>query len=524
MGLKTAYFDCTFGAAGDMLVGACIDCGVPHEYIEEQLRKLNLPGESFTTTAGRVHRASIHATKFDVWVDDRSEEGHAHGHDYNHDQDQDHDHEHEHEHEHDHDHKHEHGHDEHSDEYNDHENSHAHSHSHSHSHGHSHSHSPSHSHSHASTAHPVRPASSGEGREQLTEQLKTHRALSEILKIIASSDLDQAVKELASRIFERLGRAESAVHGIAIDSIQFHEVGAVDAICDIVGFAIAYNKLGIQAAAVSPVPLGTGTVRTMHGKYPVPGPAVLALLQEAGAPTSELALPYECLTPTGAAILCTIGASFGAPPAFHRMESVGYGAGSLNPGSHPNVVRLIVGEASGVAVSPSAPGVETTVGAEASASYQAEIVAVVEANIDDMTPPVMAHAMEQLLQAGALDVCLTPIVMKKGRLAQKLSVIARPADRQKMNSIILSETTTIGTRSYYCERLTLSRDFQEVSIGDGPKIRLKVARDGSGKVINVQPEYEDCLAFARASNVPLKEVLIMCLSKASDLLESRKKV
>ena len=525
MSLKTAYFDCAFGAAGDMLVGACIDCGVSKDYIEGELRKLNLPVESFAITAGKVHRASIYASKFDVWIDLKSEDkvdpkGMDLGHDQDHGKESSIDHEHTHSQSDSHSHGHSHSHSQ----------SHSHSHSHSHDHRHSHDHDhESHEHSHD---HEVPEHSHEHNREQVSHEDhhqhrhngggenfhapdQPERALGAILEMISVSTLDPAVKDLASRIFECLGRAEACVHGVPVDQIHFHEVGAVDAICDIVGFAVAYLKLGIEVSHVSPLPLGSGTVKTMHGLYPVPGPAVLALLQDAGAKTSALSLPYECLTPTGAAILSTIGSTFGQAPAFERIDSIGYGAGSLNPGTHPNVVRLIVGQGSNRSEAESA--------SERAGSYEAEVVAVVEANIDDLAPSVMAYAMEKLLQEGALDVCLTPIVMKKGRLAQKLSVIARPCDRQKIIALIIAETSTIGTRSYFCERLTLSRDFQEVSIGSGPKIRLKVARDGQGRLVNVQPEYEDCVQFARESDIPLKEVLIRCLGKASELLDSQEK-
>ena len=300
------------------------------------------------------------------------------------------------------------------------------------------------------------------------------------------------------------------MHGVSVEEIHFHEVGAIDAICDIVGFAIAYVALGVDQAFVSPLPVGSGTVRTMHGLYPVPGPAVLALLSEAGAPTSAFSLPYECLTPTGAAILCTIAGRFGQAPAFARMERVGYGAGTLNPGGHPNVVRLILGEAT----------LQNPLAARQnqleSGSYDAEIVAVIEANIDDLAPPVMAYAMELLLEAGALDVTLTPLLMKKNRQAQKLSVICRPDDRQAFTDIILTETSTIGTRSYFCERLTLNRDFQLVTIGAGPAIRVKLASDASGRLLNVQPEYEDCAAHARETGKPLKEVILAALARVAE--------
>jgi pyridinium-3,5-bisthiocarboxylic acid mononucleotide nickel chelatase len=450
--LKTAYFDCAFGAAGDMLVGACLDCGVDITFVEAELRKLDLPRASFTTSAGRVHRASIYATKFEVTL---AHDEHGHSHEHGHTQE----------------------------------------HGHSHEHGHAHEHKDDHDHG-----------------------LKPERALSKILMLIEESTLAPAVKELASAIFRRLGQAEASVHGVAVDDIHFHEVGAIDAICDIVGFAVAYIKLGIEAAYVSPLPLGSGTVQTMHGRYPVPGPAVLALMRDAGAASGAFALPYECLTPTGAAILCTIAAQFGDAPPFERIENVGYGAGTLNPGGHPNVARLIVGQSRGRS------GGKSSYGEALSANtYDAEVVAMIETNVDDLAPSVMAFAMEQLLEAGALDVTLTPILMKKGRLAQKLSVIARAADRAKLTAIVLAETSAIGVRSYFCERLTLRRDFQQVSIGAGPAINLKIARDSDGRLVNIQPEYEDLASHARESGLPLKEVLLRSLGKAGELIDSQKK-
>ncbi|MBU6450438.1 MAG: nickel pincer cofactor biosynthesis protein LarC [Cyanobacteria bacterium REEB67] len=452
--LKTAYFDCAFGAAGDMLVGACLDCGVDVAFVEAELRKLDLPSASFTTSAGRVHRASIYATKFEVTLA-HDEHGQSDGPE--------------------------------------------------HGHGHEHGHSHEHSHEHGHDRGPA-------------DGLKPERALSSILLLIDQSTLAPSVKALASAIFRRLGQAEASVHGVSVDDIHFHEVGAIDAICDIVGFAIAYTKLGIEAAYVSPVPLGSGTVQTMHGRYPVPGPAVLALMRDAGAPSGAFALPYECLTPTGAAILCTVATQFGDAPPFERIESVGYGAGTLNPGGHPNVARLILGESRGRNRSKSSYG-----SALSANTYDAEVVAMIETNVDDLAPSVMAFAMEKLLEAGALDVTLTPIVMKKGRLAQKITVIARAEDRAALTSIVLAETSAIGVRSYFCERLTLSRDFQQVTIGEGPAIKLKIARDSGGRLVNIQPEYEDLATHARESGLPLKEVLLRSLGKAGELIDSQKK-
>lgn len=459
--MKIAYFDCSFGAAGDMLVAACLDAGASLTTLEEQLAGLNLPVGSYRLVQNAVNRCSLRATKFDVQLlnqvhspgasgsgsesiqrgapgDHPSRAGHGH----------------------------EHGH--------------------------------SHDHSHDEERH----------RDQgISDQ---QRSLQEILALIANSSLSSEVKELASKIFSRLGLAESQVHGVAVDQIHFHEVGAIDAIVDIVGFAIVYHQLGIEAAYVSALPLGGGTVKTMHGVFPVPGPAVLNLLKEADAPTRAFDVKYECLTPTGAAILTTISQGWGQHPAFARIESVGYGAGTINPDKHPNVVRLIVGQAV-----QSVQPVSSTTNASTGAIYRSEVIAVLETNLDDCSPQVLAHALERLIEEGALDVAIVPQTMKKGRPGHKLSVVAKQEDSLRLQELILSETTSLGVRCYFCERIALERNFQEISLGEGPPVRIKVGRDLNGRVVNFHPEYDDVVENARSTQRTLKEVLLQSLTLAA---------
>lgn len=471
--MKIAYFDCSFGAAGDMLVAACLDAGASLAVLEEQLAGLNLPEGSYKLVKSAVNRCSIRATKFDVQLlehvhsnDDGSRE-HAH--------------------------RDEHGHN--------HEDTHSHDHGHSHESGHSHEHGHIHE--------------SGHSHDHLYQ-----RSLTEILALIDSSRLELAVKALASKIFTSLGLAESQVHGVAIDQIHFHEVGAIDAIVDIVGFSIVYHQLAIEAAYVSALPLGGGTVQTMHGLFPMPGPAVLNLLKEAGAPTRAFDVRYECLTPTGAAILTTISQGWGQHPAFLRIDSVGYGAGTVNPDKHPNVVRLIVGESVDSVDSNGSSSISSNTSIASNAStgavYRSEVIAVLETNLDDCSPQVLAHAMERLIEEGALDVAIVPQTMKKGRPGHKLSVVAKREDSLLLQELILRETTSLGVRCYFCERIVLERNFQQISLGEGPPVRIKVGRDLNGKIVNFHPEYDDVVENARSTQRSLKEVLLQSLTLAAN--------
>jgi len=290
--------------------------------------------------------------------------------------------------------------------------------------------------------------------------------------------------------------SEARVHGTSKNDVHFHEVGAVDAIVDIVGFAIGYTMLDIECSYVSAVPIGSGFVTAAHGTLAVPGPAVLYLLQHAGAATISSEHKFECLTPTGAAILCEVASQWGVPPSFDRITGVGYGAGSKDPAGWPNACRLVLGDATG----------------GSSTQFKNECVAVVETNLDDLSPQALSYAVEQLFAAGALDVVVLPAVMKKGRSGHLVQVLSRVADRFKMEAVLLAQTTSLGARSYLAQRVSADRQWVEVQLSAGEVVRLKIGRDLSGRIINVQPEFEDCAAYATAHGVALKEVMAEVMS------------
>jgi hypothetical protein len=307
---------------------------------------------------------------------------------------------------------------------------------------------------------------------------KNHRHLSDILELIAKSGLPGRVKQNATAVFQRLGEAEAKVHGIALDKVHFHEVGAVDSICDIVGACAAFDLLGVHTIHSSPLNVGSGTVKTEHGVLPVPAPATAELL--AGKPIYARGPGVELTTPTGAAIAATLAADFGPLPPM-RVTATGYGAGDKDFPEHANVLRVLVGESSG--------------------AEEATSVEILEANIDDASPQVLGYAMERLLEAGSLDVTLESLLMKKNRPGTLLRVIARPEDRERLAQMIFAETTTLGLRIYSAERRVKARHVAEVETRHG-KVRIKIAGDGS-----FAPEYEDCRRIARETGLPLKEIL-----------------
>ena len=327
---------------------------------------------------------------------------------------------------------------------------------------------PAHSHSHAH-AHGAQPA----------------RNLESILALIGNSQLSAGVKETAGRIFQRLGEAEAAVHGVPLATVHFHEVGGVDAIVDIVGTAIALEYLGADTIQASALHLGGGFVRAHHGVLPVPAPATARLL--AGIPTYATGVAGELVTPTGAAILGSVCAHFGPLPPM-RVERVGYGAGSRDR-EIPNVVRCFLGTAAPAAVA---------------GPLERELAVVIEANIDDMNPELHAYLAERLFAAGASDVWTVPAQMKKGRWGLTLHVLARPEQADALVALVLQESTTIGLRTYQVEKVVLPRRSLVVSVAGHP-VRVKVAGP-DGSVWNVAPEYEDCRAAAAATGQPLKEI------------------
>ena len=307
---------------------------------------------------------------------------------------------------------------------------------------------------------------------------KKHRHLPHIEKIILGGSLSDTAQKNALAVFRRLGEAEAKMHSVPIEKVHFHEVGAVDSICDIVGACVALELLGVTEIRSSRINVGSGTVNTEHGVLPVPAPATAELLKD--APIYAAGPEAELTTPTGAAIVTTLASGFGSLPSV-RVLSQGFGAGNKDFPSQANVLRVLIGERT-YATEP------TT-------------VCLLEANIDDTTPQILGYTMERLLNAGALDVTLTPIYMKKNRPATQLTVISPPEMNEKLTEILFAETTTLGIRVVQAERRVLARHMTEVDTSYG-LVRIKYSDGGS-----FAPEYEDCRKAAEAHGVPLRDVI-----------------
>jgi uncharacterized protein (TIGR00299 family) protein len=305
-----------------------------------------------------------------------------------------------------------------------------------------------------------------------------HRHLSHIVRLIEGAALSERAKKNAIAVFRRLGEAEAEVHQVSIERVHFHEVGAADSIADIVGTCVALDQLDIGIIVSSPLNVGSGTVKTEHGLLPVPAPATARLL--VNAPVYVAGPAVELTTPTGAAVVSTLASGFGTLPPV-RIRGTGYGAGGYDFPEQPNVLRVILGEPSGATEAPT--------------------VSVLEAHLDDLNPQVLAYAAERLLEAGALDVAVSPLLMKKGRPGNLLTVIAKPEDREALAQIVFAETSTLGLRIYSAERRVQARTFTEVETRYG-KVRMKVAGDGA-----YAPEYEDCRRLALAAGVALKQII-----------------
>ena len=402
--VKIGYLECPTGIAGDMCLGALIDCGLPWQYLVDSLKSLGIEQE-YQLSTETVIRNGQSATKVHVILE-------------RHDRYENHDH-------------HEH-----------------------------------HSH-HAATRH-----------------------LPEIAQIIKASSLPARVKDWSLDIFQTLAIAESEVHGIPPEQVHFHEVGATDAIVDIVGTCIGLDWLDLERLYCSPMPTGGGTIRAAHGKLSVPVPAVVKLWSTRKVPIYSNGIQKELVTPTGAAIAITLAADFGEPPAM-QLTKVGLGAGSRDL-SIPNILRLWIGE---VAEHP------------AEIEYKQETVTVLETQIDDLNPQVIAYTLEELLAAGALDVYSQSITMKKSRLGSLLTVICEPALAATCKTIIFRETTTLGIRERTQSRSILQRQIESVDTEYG-KIRIKVARElgTDPQTLNIQPEYEDCATLARQHKIPWREI------------------
>jgi uncharacterized protein (TIGR00299 family) protein len=322
-----------------------------------------------------------------------------------------------------------------------------------------------------------------------THEHHPHRSLSEILGMIGKADYPPRIAERARRIFQRLGEAEAKVHNISIEKVHFHEVGAVDAIVDIVGAAVGCELLGLESFACSALNVGGGRVETAHGTLPVPAPATAELLR--GMMGYSTGIERELVTPTGAAIASTLAATSGPMPPM-TVQAIGWGAGSADLAEQPNVLRLFVG-----------------VAAEQGVARWDEIVTVIEANVDDMNPQLYGYFADRAQASGALDVFSAAVQMKKNRPGQLLTILCAPADAGRLIELLFSETTTIGVRSYEARRRTLEREVVPVDTPLG-RIRMKIARV-NGHVLNVAPEYDDCRRVAAEKHLPLKHVLAEAL-------------
>jgi pyridinium-3,5-bisthiocarboxylic acid mononucleotide nickel chelatase len=314
-----------------------------------------------------------------------------------------------------------------------------------------------------------------------------HRSLKEIERTIERSALSSGGRQKAIELFRRLGEAEAAIHQVPVERIHLHEVGALDSIVDIVGAVFAMEWFGTDDVAVSPLNVGGGTVKCAHGTFPVPAPATARLLT--GVPTYSTGAVGELVTPTGALLMTGYAKAYGPMPPM-RVDRIGYGAGDRDPAGFPNVLRVFVGE-------------------RVSTAAQVETIVSLECEIDDMNPQIFGPLMDRLHAAGALDVFYAPVQMKKNRPGTLVTVLAPPDRREAIADLLFHETTTIGVRWQEMSRERLERETVNVATPLG-EIRVKVARR-AGRIVNAQPEFEDCVRIAHAQGVPIKEVQALAL-------------
>jgi uncharacterized protein (TIGR00299 family) protein len=436
--MRIAYLDCFSGISGDMFLGALVDAGVPAKILEDAVAALNIGAR---IEISQVLRGGISATKVDVYVNgekDFPREAFE--------QQQDH----------------------------------AHELGHVHSHGHSQGHDHDHAHEHHHHGH------------------EPGRGLTEIRKIIEKAAIASSAKATAVKIFQALGQAEAEIHNTPLDQVHFHEVGAVDAMVDIVCAAVGAESLAVEQWVCSPLNVGGGTVKCAHGTLPVPAPATLKLLSD--APVYSSGPQVELVTPTGAAIVKTLSSRFAPFPAM-KIEKAGYGAGTREFRDHPNLLRITIGETELKDSAAASPVASPT----SNDKIAAGTIIVLEANLDDLSPQVLAYAMERLQAEGALDVFSVPVQMKKSRPGALLTVLARMEDANRLTKLIFAETTTLGVRRREEQRQTLSRRWETVDTTWGP-VRIKIA-NMNGTVSNYAPEYEDCRTLAELKHVPLRTVM-----------------
>lgn len=442
-----------------MLVGALIDLGVDLHALEHELAKLKVSG--YHLHAHRAQKAAIEGIKFDVHL---GHHGDAHSHEHSH-EDQPHTHGHDHAH-------------------GDHPEHEKHGHSHSHGHGQAHSHAKEHHHHH----HEEKAEHTHHEHEHAHSDEHDHgRNFAEIRDLINGSELSAWVKQKSIAVFQRIAVAEGKIHGLPADQVHFHEVGAVDSIVDIIAACAGLEMLGRPRVIAAPVVEGTGWIRCAHGRFPVPAPATLAILGARGIPITQCEEPHELVTPTGAALLAELAESF-APMRGIVAEKIGFGLGTRNNQTRPNVLRAILGESSSAAAH----------------DWQTDTIAVLETNLDDINSELLGHFVEKALAAGALDVFHTPIQMKKNRPGVILTVLCSEVDADKFTESMLRETSSFGVRRHVAERRKLVREFSKVQTPFG-EVTVKLGRL-NGKVIQAAPEFESCKQVAERQKVSLKEV------------------
>ncbi|WP_423998103.1 nickel pincer cofactor biosynthesis protein LarC [Halorubrum trapanicum] len=452
--MRTLVFDGRTGAAGDMICAALIAAGADPDVLAPVSDALPVRYE-----VGETEKNGIRATTVDILVDDgggavETDADHNHGHD--------------------HDHSHDHGH--------------------SHDHDHDHSHGNDHDHSHESDASDAAEPAEGAG---------VHRSYREVVDLVESMGLPDAVESTALDAFELLGRAEASVHGTDLDETHFHEVGADDAIADVVGAALLLADLDPDRVLTTPVAAGGGTVEMSHGTYPVPAPATTEIASRADFRIVGGPIDRELLTPTGAAILGAVADDVDAVPDL-AVERAGYGAGDADFERHPNVLRALVGDGG-----PSAS--ETARERTAGGSLVHDDIAVLETNLDDAAPEVLGGLQETLADAGARDVTIVPTTMKKSRPGHLVKAICKPEDAEAVAERLARETGTLGVRqSGATHRWIAERKFETAALrvdGVDHKVAVKVASTTDGEVYDVSAEYDDAAAAAEATGLPIREVL-----------------
>ena len=461
--MKALYFDFSSGVSGDMFVAALLDLGVSLEVLEKGLRRL--PVEGFRIRAVRDRQGALTGTRLDVLVieeDGRERMADHTGF---------------------------------SKEGSEGSSSHA-----SHSHGHSH---PSHSHPHPHDPHPAHHHHHGHASFP-------HRPYREVRALLEQADLPSRVKETALEAFRRLAEAEAKVHGVPVEEVTFHEVGAVDSIVDVVAACLALEELGWPRVLGSVVTDGTGTVQTAHGELPVPVPATVEILAKRSIPVRQCGEPHELVTPTGAALIATLVQQFGPMPLM-RWERVGYGLGHRENRFRPNVLRVIAGT-----LEEEEKAGETTATLR---TLQWEEVEVLETNLDDASPELVGALTQRLFREGALDVWTTPIGMKKQRPGILLSVLCRPEQRERLVSVLLQESTTFGVRGSRWQRWALDRGWTDIRT----KFGVVIVKLGfwNGRIVQAQPEFDSCMQVAEEQGVSVREVFAVAMGECGKLLGQR---